>query len=82
MAYFSNGSEGVAFEEQCAKCKYGKQPCPIAFVQMEFNYDQHNDTSGTSSKLLNHLVKEDGTCVMWETFKADLEIDPNQLSLF
>lgn len=81
MAYFSNGSEGTVFDDQCAKCKYGKHPCPIAFVQMDFNYDQHNDKTGTTRKLLNHLVKEDGTCTMWETFKHDLEIDPSQLEL-
>jgi hypothetical protein len=51
MAYFSNGSEGMCFEDQCAKCKWGKKTCPI-------------------------------TCSLWKTFKGDLEIDPNQLSLF
>ena len=34
MAYFSNGSEGMCFEDQCAKCKYGQEPCPIAAVQI------------------------------------------------
>lgn len=82
MAYFSNGSEGMCFEDQCAKCKWGKKPCPIALVQLEFNYDQHKDTSGTASKIMDLLVKEDGTCSLWKTFKSDLEIDPNQLSLF
>jgi Fe-S-cluster-containing hydrogenase component 2 len=82
MAYFSNGSEGMVFDDQCTRCKYGRHACPIAFVQMDFNYSQHNDKSGTAQKILGHLVKPDGTCTMWETFKADFEIDPAQLELF
>jgi hypothetical protein len=75
MAYFSNGSEGDCFYEQCMKCKYGQYPCPIAFLQMEFNYDQLKDTTGTARKMLDALVRQDGTCTMFETFKADLRTD-------
>lgn len=82
MAYFSNGSEGIVFDDQCARCKFGKHPCPIAFVQMDANYDQHKDTSGTATKILDHLVKNDGTCAVFEMAKSDFEIDPNQLELF
>lgn len=81
MAYFSNGTEGMVFDDQCSKCKYGKHPCPIAFVQIDANYDQHKDKSGTATKILGHLVKPDGTCTMWETFRHDLEIDPAQMEL-
>ena len=81
MAYFSNGSEGVVFDDQCAKCKYGKRPCPIAFVQIDANYDQHKDTSGTATKILNHLVNNDGTCAVYEMAKIDFGIDPDQLQL-
>jgi hypothetical protein len=82
MAYFSNGSEGTVFDSQCAKCKYGQKPCPIALVQIDSNYDQLKDTSGTARKILDTLVKPDGTCTMWETFKSDFAIDPDQLKLF
>jgi len=82
MAYFSNGTEGMVFDDQCARCKYGQHPCPIALVQIDANYDQLKDETGTARKILNHLVKQDGTCTMWETFKHDLEIDPSQLELF
>lgn len=82
MAYFSNGSEGAVFDDQCAKCKYGDKPCPIAFVQMEYNYDQLNDTTETARKMLDALVKSDGTCTMWELAKQDFAIDPDQLKLF
>jgi hypothetical protein len=83
MAYYSNGSEGDAFAVQCTKCKYGSGPCPIALAQMNYNYEQHKDESGTCGRLLNDLVNQDGTCTMWKTFQ-DLYVfrDPNQLSLF
>ena len=77
MAHFSNGSEGMCFDEQCAKCKYGQAPCPIAWVQLEYNYTQSKD----AREMLDYLVKADGTCTMWEMAKADFAIDPNQLSL-
>jgi len=81
MAYFSNGSEGTVFDDQCARCKYGTKPCPIAFVQMDANYDQHDDPSGTATKILDHLVKNDGTCTVYEMAKLDFGIDPDQLKL-
>ena len=60
MAYFANGSEGMVFD--CEGCKYQLEPCPIALVQMEFNYDACNNE--TATKILNCLVKDDGTCMM------------------
>lgn len=81
MAYFSNGTEGMVFDDQCARCKFGRHPCPIAFVQVDANYDQHKDTSGTASKILDHLVKDDGTCMVYEMAKQDFAIDPNQMEL-
>lgn len=82
MAYFSNGSEGMVFDDQCQKCKYGKHPCPIALVQLTYNYDQHNDKTGTARKILDHLVQDDGTCTVWQMARQDFEIDPNQIEIF
>ena len=72
MAYFSNGSEGAVFDEQCSMCKYWNRPCPIAWVQMEYNYDACNNE--TASKILDDLVKDDGTCEMFKQFKEDFQI--------
>lgn len=80
MAYFSNGSEGMCFDEQCSKCKYGEFPCPIALVQMRYNYDAVNNEVAT--KILNDLVKNDGTCTMFDMARKDFFIDANQLNLF
>ena len=77
MAYFSNGTEGMVFDEQCSRCKYGQEPCPIALVQMSYNYDACNNP--TARKILDTLVKDDGTCEMFETFKDDLELKPTPL---
>jgi len=80
MAYFPNGTEGAVFDEQCSKCKYGDKPCPIAFAQMEYNYEACNNK--TAKSILDLLVKDNGTCSMWREFKTDFEIDPNQVKLF
>lgn len=79
MAYFPNGSAGSCFEEQCARCRYGDGPCPILWVQITYNYDACNNE--VASKILGDLVKNDGTCAMFEHDKAwfDKErIQPNQ----
>ena len=73
MAYFSNGTEGMVFDEQCTRCKYGEDPCPITWVQHEWNYEACNNP--TARAILDFLVKNDGTCAMYETFKKDFRID-------
>lgn len=81
MAYFANGSEGHCFDEQCSNCKYGEHACPIALAQASYNYDQLKDTTGTARKILDLLVKKDGTCTFYEMAKKDLFKDKNQLKL-
>lgn len=78
MAYFSNGSEGTVFDEECSTCRYGQKPCPIALMQTHYNYDAVNNDVAT--KILEGLVKNDGTCEMKKEFKEDFEKleDPNQ----
>jgi hypothetical protein len=66
MAYFSNGSEGSCFEEECSKCKYGNDPCPISEVQFVYNYDAANNEVATC--ILGALVKDDGACTMLQRF--------------
>jgi hypothetical protein len=73
MAYFANGTEGQVFDEQCFVCKYGEKPCPIALIQMEFNYDAYKNKIATD--ILNYLVENNGTCAMFAVFREDFEID-------
>jgi hypothetical protein len=63
MAYFSNGTSGECFHEQCAKCRYGEGYCPIWYVQNEYNYKACNIEMARA--ILDHLVKDDGTCAMF-----------------
>ena len=79
MAYFPNGSSGECFENQCARCKYGESPCPIAYVQMQFNYDACNNK--VASIILNTLVHNDGTCMMFKCFSNDFKINERQTKL-
>jgi len=80
MAYFSNGTEGMVFDEECMSCRYGQDPCPIAMVQMHYNYDAVNNK--VARKILNDLVKNDGTCTMKKTFSKDFYKNPDQEELF
>ena len=73
MAYFANGSQGMAFNEQCDRCVGREKACPIAFVQLEFNYEAVNFV--LASEILGHLVKNDGTCTMYKTFEAQLSAE-------
>jgi len=73
MAYFSNSTEGEIFNEQCAKCKYGEDSCPIAIIQLLYNYEACNNKIAT--EILSALVSDDGICQMRETFKKDFATD-------
>lgn len=82
MAYFANGSEEAVFDQECSNCKYGEDACPIALVQMTYNYDACNNK--TARAILNDLVKDDGTCEMKKVFSKDLKSDgskQNKLNL-
>lgn len=81
MAYFSNGSEGMVFDEQCSKCKYGDKPCPIAYAQMNWNYEACNNK--VAREILDSLVNNNGECSMFVIFKDDFYTkDPDQIDLF
>ncbi|MHA2101448.1 MAG: hypothetical protein ACW99A_22565 [Candidatus Kariarchaeaceae archaeon] len=80
MAYFPNGTAGMVFDEQCCKCKYGELPCPVAWVQSNYNYEAVNNK--TATKILDELVKNDGTCMVWEMMQKDIGRDDETLDLF
>jgi hypothetical protein len=82
MAYFANGTEGMVFDKQCAKCKYGDKPCPIALDQFTYNYDACNNK--VASNILDILVSDNGTCEMYKNFEDDfklIEPDAEQIEL-
>ena len=57
MAYFANGSEGMVFDDECADCVFGDEPCPIALTQSIYNYEAVNNK--LASGILNSLVEQD-----------------------
>ena len=71
MAYFPNGSAGEVFAEQCGRCRYGDQPCPIWAVQYEHNYAACNNN--VARTILDALVKNDGTCAMFKLDEAHFD---------
>lgn len=56
MAYFSNSTEGAVFDNECSECVLGEKMCPIALVQMSYNYKALGNP--TASVILNALVKQ------------------------
>ena len=68
MAYFSNGTEGENLDAQCSECLHGSDDltilCPIAAVQMDFNYVQCRDGNEALMEAMNLLVDEKGNCKM------------------
>ena len=63
MAYFSNGTEGDILDRQCAEC-LPHDPCPIAKVQVRFNYTQCKKGQEELRRCMNMLVDEEGQCLM------------------
>lgn len=62
MAHFSNSSAGDHFDSQCTECPLGQLPCPIAWVQMEYNYAQLRDGNGDLKKAMTDLVSDEEGC--------------------
>ena len=71
MAYFPNGSAGAVFEEQCGRCRYGEGHCPVWEVQYLYNYDAVDNPIATT--ILDTLIKNDGTCMMFKMDPAHFE---------
>jgi hypothetical protein len=64
MAYFSNSSEGWFFDEQCAECIHVDETamCPVAHVQMMYNYDQCADGQEKLRQVMTILVSDSTGC--------------------
>lgn len=66
MAYFSNGSEGAYLYNQCLDCIHYVEDlgCPVALVQMLYNYDQMKEGNEKLREAMNLLINENGQCLM------------------
>ena len=79
MAYFANGSEGMCFDVECIECKYYLEPCPIAWVQHEYNYKACNNK--VAKAILDALVADNGTCFMKQMMLGNKDV-AGQMPLF
>ena len=61
MAYFSNGTEGMDYEERfCSRCIHNEtQPygCPVINLHRKWNYEQHGDKE--KALILNSFIPRD-----------------------
>ena len=64
MAYFSNSTEGMVLDSQCDECIHEdpEAGCPVAFIQMNYNYIQVGNTN--LEQILLALVDKNGCCQM------------------
>lgn len=72
MAYFLNSEERERLNKRCEKCLFGRESCPIKFVQHTFNYEAKDNK--VASGILNSLIKDDGECSVFKVFKEYLYI--------
>lgn len=79
MAYFANGTEGLGLEEQCHNCIHGINAeilCPVASVQLMYNYSQLDEGNKDLREAMNLLIDEQGSCLMRQTMeKAGITFD-------
>jgi hypothetical protein len=82
MAYFSNGTEGIVLDNQCAVCPVGTHPdlpCPVLLVQLAYNYEQLGKGQDKLREAITYLVDEQGTCLMKKALeKAHGLPDPDE----
>ena len=74
MAYYPNSSAGGNLDAQCAQCKYGEKPCPIALAQMMCNYDACNNKVAT--EVLNYIVTDETGCQLFVLDPKGLSREP------
>lgn len=72
MAYFSNGTEGEILDDQCMKCPFGNQACPVYEVQTFYNYKQMNSGNKDLKDAMEMLINEPGICRMRVLLESNL----------
>jgi len=83
MAYVANGSDplGDKIDQQCDDCVHGIADdvgCPIAFVQMNYNYKQE----GAVKEILDHFIPQTGECTMYKLISKYIPNNLKQGKLF
>jgi hypothetical protein len=83
MAYFPNGQAGLYLDEQCMDCLHDDPDvgCPIAFIQMEYNYTQLDKGQEQLREALNYLVNEKGDCQLKPLINKEKSANMNHPAL-
>lgn len=70
MAYYPNGTSGVIFDKGCVDCLHEELDygCPIAFIQMNYNYSQHDHEK--VKEILDYLVDQEKGCILRDKIMA------------
>lgn len=79
MAYFPNGTAGQILDDQCDNCLHGVSDgimCPVAYIQVEFNYKQLDKGNEQLRAAMNTLINNAGECQMKAAMdKAGVKFD-------
>lgn len=67
MGYFSNGTEGMMYEDAyCNKCEHNTEDgCPIWLAHIAFNYRQKKEVEEILNMLIPREGISNGKCVMY-----------------
>jgi hypothetical protein len=73
MGYFSNGSEGMDYQEHyCAKCVHDgkcvhdeKQSCPVWLLHLLHNYEECNKPDSFLHVLIPRTKEGNGQCALF-----------------
>lgn len=82
MGYFSNGTEGMMYEEQyCSRCVHQDADgagCPVWNLHLDYSYELCNDKQHPGKVMLDTLIPPDkqhpafnGQCAMFHASAAD-----------
>lgn len=85
MGYFSNGTEGMMYEEQyCSECIHGQgndvddgEACPVWMLHFQHNYDEGNKPDSILHVLIPFKDGRNGECRMFVQRPAPKYL-PNQ----
>jgi len=72
MGYFSNGSEGMDYQEHyCSKCVHDeKQSCPVWLLHLLHNYKECNKPDSFLHVLIPRTKTGNGQCTMFLAGRA------------
>ena len=78
MAVISNSDEDFLSLEDCAQCVFGDEFCPVAYLQVMFNYDQ---LKNEKVKEMLDILLPDARCWFMNNKSEHFKVDARQEQL-